>query len=275
MKVTRKLRASDFDKDECKHFLPDMSKRDCQDCGHANSVGRDPRQGYRLTGESLGSLANRKENLRLWANDTTDERKYAFLHIFTSNIIIDRHSHTLYYPLFRRSYIHTEGELVFMPMVTDQREHERNKAANGDNPVVNQNNANTDENDGTILYKVVRLDPSKFPIKIQPPYLLIPASEPDQTDCNSLRLVTELDITNYLDEILNENSAAVTALDNAFKNANIRRHEGVIKGVPKAFTISDHPHEARAYYHPDLQDYIAKGEAGFYQGSLRKLGDDE
>ena len=121
------------------------------------------------------------------------------------------------------------------------------------------------------------LDQSKFPIKIVPPYLLVPASEPDQEDCNSLRLVTELDIIrDSLDEKLNENSAAVAALDNALTNhANFRKHKGVIKGCPKRFTISDHPHEARAYYHPDLQEYIAKGEAGFYQGSLRKLRDDE
>lgn len=90
VKVTRKLHASDFDKDECKQFLPDMNKRDCMDCGHANSVGRDPRKGYRLTGESLGSVASRRENLRLWANDTTDAGKYALLHSFTFNrIMID------------------------------------------------------------------------------------------------------------------------------------------------------------------------------------------
>jgi len=163
-------------------------------------------------------------------------------------------------------------------MVTNKSEHERKKGENGDNPVVNQHRANADENDGTILYKVVRLDPSKFPIKVVPPYLLVPASVPGQTDSNSLRLVTELDIKSYqsyLDEGRNDNSAAVAALDNAFKKANFRKHEGIIKGSHNRYIISDHPHEARAYYHPDLEDYIAKGKDGFYQGSLRELGDDE
>ena len=276
VKVTRKLRASDFDKDECKHFLPSMKKRDCVDCCHSNSVGRDPRKGYRLTGESLGSLASRKENLRLWANDTTDERKYALLHSFTFNIIID--SHTLHYPLFHRSYIHTEGKPVYMPMVTDQREHERNKAANGTCPIVNQHHANADETNGTILHRITCLDQSKFPLKIVPPYLLVPASEPGQTDSNSLRLVTKLDIKayqSYLDAGRNDNSAAVAALDNTLTRVNFRKHEGIIKGSHNRYIISDHPHEARAYYHPDLEDYIAKGKDGFYQATLRELGDDE
>jgi len=240
------------------------------DCGHANSVARHPKEGYRLTGVSLDSNASRKENLRLWADDITDERKYALLHIFTSNIIIDRHSHTLYYPLFYLSYIHTDGKPVYMPMVKDLAEHERNKAANGDNPVVNRNHADADRANGIALYRAVRLDSSKFPIKVDGPYILVPGSLSDQTQCNSLKLSIELNIGhqsfNDGTRAAIKNSAAVVALDKMMHNNNIRKHEGVVDG--RMYKTGDHVHEPRAYYHPDLQDYIAKGEGGFYHGQL-------
>ena len=76
----------------------------------------------------------------------------------------------------------------------------------------------------------------------------------------------------------NENSAAVAALDNVLAYANIRKHEGVVNGLfykANGLGLGNHVHEPRAYYHPDLQDYIAKGEGGFYHANLRKLRDDE
>ena len=166
----------------------------------------------------------------------------------------------------------------------DLSEHMTNKIKAGTNALVNQNNANTDENDGTILHRLTGqgpegLDQSKDPIKIVPPYILVPSSQAGQTDCNSLRLCTKLDIImESIDEkCATENSAAVAVLDQALSNANFRKHEGVIRGQVYNNTpnTGEHVHEPRAYYHPDLQEYIAKGEAGFYQGCLRKLRDDE
>ena len=205
----------------------------------------------------------------------------ALLHIFTSNII-DRHSHTLYYPLFHLSYIHTDGKPVYMPMVTDKSTHERNKGANGDNPVVNQNHADADRAGGIALYRAVRLDSSKFPIKVVGPYILVTGSLSNQTQCNSLKLCIELNIGhrsfNDGTRAAIKNSAAVEALDKMMDNNNIRKHEGVVDGRMYKIdgaTAGYQVHEPRAYYHPDLQDYIAKGEGGFYHANLRKLRDDE
>ena len=52
-----------------------MSKRESQDFGEANNLGRMSPKGYREPGVALDSLASMKQNIRLFCNGTTDERK--------------------------------------------------------------------------------------------------------------------------------------------------------------------------------------------------------